>query len=125
MFTKGETLSALLSEPELPRAEGGDSGPVQDRPHPRPPGHPLGRHGQPGAAPEAAGCRHPHLGTHAQVRGFRERKQVLHQPWLCYRGLQRTGKVAVTRTCVHFKAGNIEVKTESPIYCSTEHSRRV
>ena len=60
-------FSRSVSEPELPGAEGGDSGPVQDWPHPRTPGDPLGRHGQSGAAPETAGCRHPHLGTHAQV----------------------------------------------------------
>lgn len=86
-------LLSSLSEPELPRAKGGHRGPVQDRSHPRAPGHPLGRHGQPGASPEAAGRGHPHLWTHTQVWGFWERKQVLHQPWFCHRGLQCTGKV--------------------------------
>lgn len=56
-----------MTELELSRAEGGDGGAVQNRPDPRTPSDPVGRHGELGTASEAAGCGYPHFWSHTQI----------------------------------------------------------
>ena len=69
----------------------------------------LGRSGIIGFASTSTGSWYSNFGSHSQVRGLRTRREVFHQPWFRYRGLQSHHQVNSRLTWKFFIKINFEI----------------